>query len=67
MSYWEISPHINSDYDYAVLPGDTEEDHRAALEYATEMLNTCFDALEEGDKATVTVKLCKGEMPEEEE
>jgi hypothetical protein len=62
--YWEIEPHEDGDYDVCVMLGDSEDDHRLALEYATARLESLFDTLEEGDKATVTIKCCKGTIPE---
>ena len=65
MPYWEIAPYHNSNADSCVLPGDTEEQHRAALEYAQERLESLWDSLahEEGPK-TVTIELHKGPMPD---
>ena len=31
MMYWKIEPHEDTDYDYCVMPADTEKDHKAAL------------------------------------
>jgi hypothetical protein len=65
MPYWEITPHENKDYDSAIMPAETENDHRAALEYAQARLESLWDSLawEEGPK-TVTIEMKKGEMPD---
>ena len=65
MPYWEISPHYDSDYDSSVMPAETEKDHRAALEYAKDRLESAWDSLahEEGPKS-VTIQLHKGPMPD---
>lgn len=68
MSYWEISPHHNIDYDSCIMPGNTEEDHQAALEYAKERLEELWDNTSTKDgPVSVTIELHDGEMPEFEE
>ena len=57
MKYWMIEPYSNNDFDYCVMPADTEEQHRKALEYAIERLEAAWDSLEVGEKATVTLEL----------
>lgn len=65
MAYWEITPHENKDYDSAIMPAETEEHHRAALEYAQARLESLWDSLawENGPK-TVTIEMKKEEMPD---
>jgi hypothetical protein len=60
MKYWEITPHEDSSYDFCLMPANTEEQHRAALEYAQARLESGWDGLEVGQEITVTIKLCEG-------
>lgn len=54
---WEIEPHhSSSDFDACVLPGNTQEDHRAALAYAKDRLEDVWDRLEIGETGTVKLK-----------
>ena len=62
--YWRVEPYNTHDADYCVMPADTEADHRAALEYAQARIEDGWDQLEPGQKATVTIELCEGDMPE---
>lgn len=50
--YWKIEPCYEEDADYAVLPADTEADHRTALEYAQGRLEYLWDEVGEGESAT---------------
>jgi hypothetical protein len=65
MVYWEITPHENNDYDSAIMPAETEADHRAALEYAKARLESLWDSLacDDGLKA-VTIELKTGVVPD---
>lgn len=62
--YWEITPYHTNDADSCVMKAETEADHIAALEYAQARLEEAWDQIEEGVIATVTIELCKGDMPE---
>jgi hypothetical protein len=62
--YWKITPYHNSDADICIMPGDTEEEHREALDYAKERLEESWDILIPGKSATVVIECCEGEMPE---
>lgn len=62
--YWKIEPYNNGDADYCVMPAESEEDHRAALEYAQARIEDGWDQLKSGKKAVVTIELCDGDMPE---
>jgi hypothetical protein len=65
MPYWEITPHQNTDYESCILPGETEENHQAALTYAKERLESLWDSLAHFDgPRTVTIELHKGPMPD---
>jgi len=49
-----------------VMPAETEEHHRSALQYAKDRLEEGWDGTAHGKKAvTVTMELCDGEMPQE--
>lgn len=67
--YWRISPyHDLSEADECVMPADTEANHRSALEYAQKRLEAGWDATAHGKRTvTVTMELCDGDMPEEED
>ena len=66
MSYYEITPHENNDYDTTVMPADTEEDHHKALAYAQDRLESLWDSMAWGvKKITVTMELKEGEIPED--
>jgi hypothetical protein len=46
------------DYDFYVLPGDTEEDHDSAFEFASTWLEECWDLTECDDpKTAVSIQL----------
>ena len=64
MPYWKITPHQDSDYDYCVMPAETEGDHQSALKYAQDRLEEAWDSTshEDGPKS-VTVEICEGEIP----
>lgn len=63
--YWQITPYHTNDADYWIGPAVTEADHKAALAYAQERLEMAWDQLEQGMLASVTIELCKGNMPSE--
>jgi hypothetical protein len=64
--YWKITPYHNRDADFCVMPGDTEEDHRAALEYAQDRLEVEWDEAKPGKEPTpVTIQLCRGNYRED--
>lgn len=66
MPYWTITPHQSRDYDVAVMPAETEADHRAALEYAQARLEEAWDSLaSEGGPKSVTIELHPGPMPDD--
>ena len=67
--YWRISPyHDLSEADDCIMPAETEEHHRFALEYAKDRLEEGWDGTAHGKKSvTVTMELCDGEMPKEDE
>lgn len=62
--YWQIEPYHSDSADCCVLPANTEEEHRAALEYAKERLEEVWDEMEPGESRDITLKLRNGEMPE---
>jgi hypothetical protein len=65
MPYWEVAPHENTDYDSALFPAETEDNHRAALDYAKERLESLWDsAIAGGGAQTVSITLHKGDMPD---
>ncbi len=59
--YWKITPYHNHDADYCVMPGNTENEHWAALDYAHERLESGWDQLKPGQLATITIECCDGE------
>ena len=66
MPYWTITPHENRDYDVAVLPAETEADHRAALDYAQRQMEDAWDSLSiDGGPRTVTLELHGGPIPDD--
>lgn len=65
--YWKIEPYETRDADYCVMAAETEDDHRAALDYAYKRLEDQWDQLRPGEEAMVTIRLCEGEVPEVEE
>ena len=64
MPFWKIEPYNNHDADYCVMPANTETDHRSALEYAQARIEAGWDQIKEGQKTTVTIELCTGELPD---
>ena len=67
MPYWEITPHESDEFDYCVMPAETETDHRAALEYAQARLEQLWDSTAwEGSpkKVSVTIEIKKEPMPD---
>ena len=64
--YWIVEPYENSDADYAVFPADNQNDHLDALVYAKARVEDLWDSLEEGESASVTIKLSSGKMPAKE-
>jgi hypothetical protein len=65
--YWKITPHHhNNDYDYCVMPGNTQEDHRAALEYAQDRLEEEWSQASPGETTNpVIMERCEGNVDEE--
>jgi len=64
MPYWEITPHSDSDdADSCIMPADRDEDHNAALDYATDRLGELWDLADEDVTYTVTITLRSGPMP----
>ena len=61
--YWKVSPYHTNDADHCVLPAETEADHSAALEYAQARLEEARDKSKPGIPASVTIELCMGDMP----
>tara|TARA_Y100000310_G_scaffold63841_1_gene59267 strand:+ start:45 stop:242 length:198 start_codon:yes stop_codon:yes gene_type:complete len=62
--YWEIEPYHTNEADICQLPAETEEDHRKAIDYAQARLFELWDRLEEGQEATVKIRLVKGVIKE---
>lgn len=62
--FWEVTPYHTKDADSCVLPAQTEDNHRAALEYAKDRLEELWDQLSPGESASVTIEFCSGDMPE---
>lgn len=48
---WEVHPHLNTDYDYAVF-----DDHVRAIEYAKEVVASFIDDAGEGDCMEMKIK-----------
>ena len=55
--YWKITPHDNAEYDCATMPANTEEDHRAELNYAKDRLEKLWDNAESNHPESVVVEL----------
>ncbi len=53
---WVVSPHASSEFDEWWGPAETEEDHQAALAYATERLEALWDGMDGEDSETVTIE-----------
>ena len=49
---WEVSPHLNTDYDYAIF-----DDYHRAIEYAKEVVESVCDGLGTGDEVQIKIKL----------
>lgn len=64
MAYWMIEPHESTDYDVCILPGDTDEDHQLALQYATKVLEKLWDEIEDMESRTLTIQWCNKPVPE---
>jgi len=62
--YWKIEPYHTNEADFCVLPAEDDLDHQIALDYAKERLEEVWDQLGPGEKATVNIELCEGDMPE---
>lgn len=68
MPYWKIEPYHNTDADYYVMEADTEDDHREALKYAQERLESQWDQCVEGEgPRSVSIELCAGDFYGEDE
>lgn len=65
--YWEITPHKSPDFDSCVMPGNTEQDHQDALEYAKDVLEQGWDEVTPGDVVTVSIQIIDGVMPDVQE
>jgi len=61
--YWKIEPYHSSSADCCVLPAETEDDHRNALEYAKNRLIDSWDGIEAGESKAITIELCNGDIP----
>jgi hypothetical protein len=62
--HWRITPYRTPEVDCCVMPADTDEHHRAALEYAQARLEEAWDRIMPGESETVTLELIDGEMPD---
>ena len=49
---WEVHPHLDASFDYAIF-----DDHARAIEYAKEVLEAVFDDLGNGDEVSIVIKL----------
>lgn len=61
--YWQIEPYHTDEADYCVMRAETEADNKMALEYAQARLEAAWGQLQPGMLASVTIELCKGNMP----
>ncbi len=48
---WEVHPHLNTDYDYAVF-----DSHTRAIEYAGEVVLQFIDSASNGDEMPMKIK-----------
>ena len=48
---WEVHPHLNTDYDYAVF-----DDHTKAIAYVSEVASAFIDGAGDGDEIAIKVK-----------
>lgn len=63
MPYWKIEPSSDRDSDFTVLPGNSEADHRTALEYAQDRLEAAWDRAEIGSgPCPITIEYCEGDI-----
>lgn len=49
---WEVHPHLDASFDYAIF-----DDHTRAIEYAKEVVESVFDELANGDEASIIIKV----------
>jgi len=49
---WEVHPHIDTSFDYAIF-----DDYARAIEYAKEVVESVFDELANGDEVQISIKL----------
>lgn len=49
---WEVHPHLDSSFDYAIF-----DDYARAIEYAKEAVESVFDELTNGDEASIVIKV----------
>lgn len=53
---WVISPHADGEYDECWLPGERDEDHDAAFDYASDRLEEAWERAGPNEKpSTVTI------------
>lgn len=48
---WEVHPHLNMDYDYAIF-----DDHSQAIEYAKTVIESFIDDAQENDELQMKIK-----------
>ena len=48
---WEVYPHLNTDYDYAIF-----DDHTRAIEYAKEVVSSFIDDASSGEELELKIK-----------
>lgn len=56
--YWEITPHLNHDFDSVVVETDAE-----ALAYAKAVVEDLWDQAEPDVEYTLKIQRCSGDMP----
>ena len=64
--YWKITPYYNNDADFNIMPAETEEEYKKAIEYAQARLEDGWTNIFFNKKpVTVTfiLELCDAEMP----
>jgi len=52
---WQISPHLDSSFDYAIIG-----DYRDAIAYAKEVVESVFDKISIGEQVQITIRLTRG-------
>lgn len=48
---WEVSPHIDTSFDYVIF-----DDHTKAIRYVADLAESIIDEIGHGDEATITIK-----------